>query len=442
VVDLDWRKRVSTVTLEPMTSPILDRPEDLARARERLEYHRAVLEQNGIQSVGDLGTLALSGAVSAEAGILFPASPRGSGITNLHLPEVTVGRRPLGVYLPTAGALGTLTPAFVEAGIPTGARRIGAAASVATLPRLVRGRIAGLGTVPLDTAYFVAQTVTFADNTVVVLARPHRYLTFIAERIIVGKGVTFTYEQPIPQSTVLSWSPEDRPPPRGKAPTPDGLWGVTGDPGENGLDGGDGWAGVDGPELELWTLELDGSPVFALQGQDGSAGGRGRDGGHGGAGSDGRAETYDWLGFCSSGAGWGGDGGAGGNGGNGGTGGVGGHGGRLTLYAPATTLLRYTAGGFTVSTQRGRGGAGGQPGQPGNGGGKGWLGPRPKNCWMSEERHDGNPGAPGHAGSVGAPGRERGEYGTPGSSSDRTTRRCDSSRSRRRSSGGSSLHQH
>jgi hypothetical protein len=372
----------------------------------RLVYHRSVLEQHAIRSISELGVLNLAGAIAAQPGIVVPVTIGAGPLTSL--PMSPLRRQPLVVSLAT-GELAprrgqarrggmrevVLAPGFVEAvSLPMLDTRIAADRSL---------------TVAIDTAYFVAQWVNLADGTVIVLQQPHRYLTFIAERITVGQGVVFTYDRPIP-AAATSYAPEDRPGTPDQAPTPDGLWGVTGYPGENGAHGGNGFAGVPAPEIEMWVLELNGSPLFDLRGQDGSNGGRGRDGGHGGVGSEGRAERYDWLGYCSSGAGAGGDGGPGGNGGNGGNGGPGGLGGRLNLYAPAPVLQRYAAGGFSISTQGGNGGQGGGPGAPGDGGAGGRLGARPRNCPMSEERHDGAPGPQGQQGALGSVGPAGGSH--------------------------------
>ncbi|WP_322769127.1 family 1 glycosylhydrolase [Frankia sp. Cr1] len=379
-----------SVSLQSLTVNIMDTPEARAQALARLAFHRAVLENQGVPTVSGLGDLALSGVVAARPGVVVPARP--GLFTPPGVIPVLHRQPPVGVLLPSGTT--ALQAAFAEPVLPPSARMMAAPATRATL----------------DVAYFVAESVDLADDTVVVLNRPHQYLTFIAERIKVGRGVTFTYEHPLPGAPVASWAPGDKPPKPSKAPTPDGHWGVTGDPGGDGLPGGEAWAGVDAPEVEMWVLELTGAPVFDLRGQDGRTGGRGRDGGDGGDGSDGMAERYDFLGFCSSGAGAGGDGGPGGSGGNGGRGGPGGHGGRLGLYAPSPVLQTYAAGGFSISTEGGSGGAGGGPGAPGAGGVGGRLGPRPKNCSMSEERHDGAPGAQGRQGAIGSPGPHGGQH--------------------------------
>lgn len=371
--------------------PIIDTPEARYAAHTRLTYYRSVLQQLGIQRLSGLGELHLTGAVAAQPGIVMPQGRPMPVLPPLpasgRLPLLPLERRPVGVALPVQDVL---VPRFVEAVVPQ-----------TWTPLLSTAR-----SLVLDRAYFVAERIVLADDSTIVLLQPHRFLTFIAEEMVVGRNVTFTYERPQAATPVMSWPPGSRPPNPGKAPTPNDVWGENGGPGLRGADGGRGWQGVDAPELELWLLRMTGSPIFDLQGQQGGPGGRGQDGGQGGEGSDGRAELYDWLGFCRSGAGAGGDGGRGGDGGNGGSGGNGGHGGRLGLYAPAPVLQTYAAGGFTVNIAGGSSGTGGMPGAPGPGGAGGRLGARPKNCSMSEERHDGAAGAQGAQGSPGASGAQ------------------------------------
>lgn len=423
------------VHLSPVSTSVVNSPESHSEALVRLEYHRSLLEREGIAPISGLGTLELAGNIIARPGITaapaastpsFPpviplpfrsrwALSELSGAVAGIIPPAASVTEPMSVFVPSERADGSaavdLSPDFVEARLPETFRPLSflpvsgtdaAARETAAAPAVV--------SLTISTAYFVGKTVTLADNTVVVLDEPHQYLVFIAEKLIVGHNVTFTYRRPVPRAVLDSWAPGDKPPRPPKAPTPNGLWGVTGAAGDAGVPAGHGFGGVNAPEIEMWVLEMTGSPMFDLQGQDGTMGGRGGDGGDGGDGSDGRRELYDWLGFCSSGAGPGGDGGRGGNGGPGGHGGTGGHGGRLKLYGPAEVLLRYAAGGFSISTSGGRGGARGSGGTGGAGGRGGLLGPRPKNCAMSTERHDGAPGAPGSRGEDGREGTAGGSH--------------------------------
>lgn len=410
-------------------------PGSHAAALTRLEIHRQTLERNGVPPISDLGTLALSGSVLATPGVIHapvmaPQPPvllpqpsltpapltipgrRTTGLTPVPLP---IGDDPETVPVPVSLRRrgNRLEPGFAQASRPAGAMFVdwSAAAQPAGSPSSTAASMtaaspSAAALISLDVAYFVGQTVTLADNTVIVLKWPHQYLTFIAEDLRIGANVVFTFEHPPATASPESWPPGNRPPtPPTPLPRPD-LW--NGAPGARGVDGrhgGAGFAGVDAPFLELWALKMTGSPRFDLRGQDGTPGGRGQDGGAGGRGADGWPEQYDWLGFCARGAGAGGDGGGGGNGGNAGPGGPGGHGGRLTVYAPASVLTAYAAGGFSISTDGGDGGIPGGPGAPGPGGPGGLLGPRPKNCAMSSgDRHDGTPGPIGNQGGSAWPG--------------------------------------
>jgi beta-glucosidase/6-phospho-beta-glucosidase/beta-galactosidase/lysophospholipase L1-like esterase len=414
------------VTVATIRAVVDDSPASRVRSLERLEYHRSVLERSGIPALSDLGTLDLSGSVVATPGIVQapPTAPGGMPPPVVRLPGLPFAPFRLPAQpSPAAGAIPgflpalapvsvlrsrddrgnvTLEPGFVIGGLPPGALFSDWSHLTSTATAVSGPSVAALAV--LDIAYFVGQTVNLADDTVVVLKRPHQYLTFIAEHLHVGANVTFTYEHPVAESSPVSWPLGNRGEKPPKAPTPNGHWGVTGAIGVDGAMGGNGFQGVDAPEIELWALTMSGAPIFDLRGQDGWAAGRGRDGGEGGDGSDGIAETYDFFGWCASGAGWGGDGGPGGNGGNGGSGGAGGHGGRLRFYAPRDVLVSYAAGGFRITTDGGSGGQPGGPGAPGPGGRGGLLGPRPKNCAMSEQRHDGAPGPQGSQGSTGTQG--------------------------------------
>src|SRR5206468_224650 len=109
--------------------------------------------------------------------------------------------------------------------------------------------------------YWAASWIDLADNTAIVFKQPQHYLTLICERLTVGSNVVFTWERPIPpQPPTLA-----KPAKPGQAPTPDGLWGVTGANGADGVPGGKGADGANGPELEVWVLELHGSPLFDLR---------------------------------------------------------------------------------------------------------------------------------------------------------------------------------
>jgi beta-glucosidase/6-phospho-beta-glucosidase/beta-galactosidase/lysophospholipase L1-like esterase len=372
---------------------ITDDPAAQALVRERLLFHRAVLERHGVGDLASLGSLDLEGRVTPQSGITVPAAEVVAG------PTVVQSTR----SLLTADATGTAAALPL---VPSG----GAARLLRVLsPAAAAGGLEAAAAIPLDTCYLAATEVNLAAGTQIDLQPPHRFLTIIAERITVGEGVLFSWEQPklleLPQ----------RPPTPGPPPQPGesgSLTGVPGLPGARGLPGGRAPSGADAPHIELWALEMTGHPGFDLAGQDGWRGGPGGHGGPGGAGSPGRPEIVEFVIFpiCKSGPGNGGDGGDGGPAGDGGLGGDGGHGGRLSLYAPREVLERYSRQ-FFVSVDGGRGAIGGPPGLPGEGGPGGPVG-RFKHCPPSAERprHPGRPGRPGAPGNEGPPGAPGGRF--------------------------------
>lgn len=431
---------MSSFTLSTDNFQVDTSSETYRRSLERLEVHRQALESNGVPPVSELGTLELFGSIVATPGVVHAPPANGSVLLtpapspgSMHFPPswpqapptdwpprpvvTSVSPPSGGIPLPVSLPDGTGTrmiPGFVEATRPAHAPFLDWGALGTTAAGLSISLTSPLTVAPmvaLDIAYFVGQTVRLADNTVVALQWPHKYLTFICEKLIVGNNVTFTYEHPQPRESPQSYPQGYRP---DTPPTPDpsrDLWeGAPGSPGTNGNDATAGFRGEDAPEVELWVLEMEGSPQFDLRGQDGWPGGRGQDGGNGGQGANGWPEEYTYfLGkHCARGAGAGGNGGRGGNGGNGGNGGPGGHGGRLSIYAPEPVLQRYAAHGFSISTDGGSGGPGGEAGDPGIGGPGGDLGSHPHNCAMSSGWRDkgdpGPPGDPGRAGGQGLPG--------------------------------------
>jgi hypothetical protein len=247
-----------------------------------------------------------------------------------------------------------------------------------------------------DKAYWAAEWINLADGTNVILAEPNTHLVILAKKLTVGANVTFTYERS------LVSQPAKRPKP-GKPVTPNKPGGFS--DGKRGTDGTTGDAGNMGasfepaPTIEIWTLELNGSPAVDLRGQDGGQGGSGGDGGDGGDGGPGT----DGHG-TSSGPGNGGDGGNGGKAGDGGPGGNGGWGGQFTLYAPQPVLTAFSSAGFFISVDGGAAGQGGMPGVPGNGGNGGPRGSYSSFQSSSMGRHGGSSGHQGAAGKQGPTG--------------------------------------
>ncbi|MFC7370597.1 IPT/TIG domain-containing protein [Fictibacillus iocasae] len=320
-----------------------------AGSQDRLQLHKAMLEAAGITSLSALGTLNLSGNLIPQAGVTKPGGNVTASTTYFQ-----------SAYKIDEGSNSVLKPYGGQATV----------LSATPVPSTSIRPMAGMSSqINIDTAYWAASEIHLADNTTVILRQPHRYLIIIAEKVTVGKNVTFTWERPakpVPGQAAKPRTPD-------AAPMSSTLVGINGSPGQHGNKGGRGSDGHSAPEIEFWTLEMSGRPAFDLNGQDGTIGGLGQEGGNGGTGGIGKPAQLDWAGFCKTGAGAGGHGGAGGNSGIGGDGGNGGNGGRLYMYAPQEVINAYI-GGFSGSFEGGRGGMGGQPGNPGAGGEGGAVG--------------------------------------------------------------------
>lgn len=244
------------------------------------------------------------------------------------------------------------------------------------------------GIVSLDRPIWVANEIIIEDGTTIILnvENENYYFTIITNKLKVGKNVTITWERPKrcldPEASEYRPLKPDAPSPPSTPGQDEGL--SDGKPGIDGTPGGnikidENWgAGHDGPEIELWVLEMTGHIAFDVDGEDGCRGLKGGDGGDGGPGGQGSPEAYDWFikPICKRGRGSGGNGGRGGNGGNGGRGGNGGNGGRVRIYAPRSVIEKYEKG-FHIGAQGGKAGAGGEGGEPGLGGPGGAQGERP-----------------------------------------------------------------
>ncbi len=259
---------------------------------------------------------------------------------------------------------------------------------------------------PFGRSYWAAHDIRLPPGTVVVLTPPLAHLTIVVHRLVLGEGVTFTWERPevaVPGGIGPAPTRPDMP-----APTADGRWGVEGERGIDGESGNAGVDGTDGPIIEIWCLDLTGGVVIDVRGQDGGQGGPGQTGGRGGRGGKGQP-SHSTVFDCRRGPGWGGRGGEGGRGGRGGTGGNGGHGGRFSLYAPVAVLERVGQHGFLIEEVGGSPGRGGDPGHPGEGGEGGDPGEARGRCRPDSDRK-GATGRRGNHGEVGAPGRDGGEH--------------------------------
>jgi lysophospholipase L1-like esterase len=378
-------------------------PPALTPERKLLNEHAKTLHGLGIFDLSSLGSLELpSGLLGAQAGLLRP----GPGIVG---PSVTLSAR-RAVASPAGGQefvsftdQGHIlrTDVQLEADLATARRGRIVAPSDSTAK----------ATVPLNTAYWAADLIQIPNDTTIVLMGGNRKLVVIANQVTVGTNVTFTYER----ST--AGTPPSVPPKPGKpgvpATPPPFTAGSTGSVGGGGAAGGPGLsydADANGaaPQIEIWTLQLNGSPAFDLKGQDGGLGGRGGDGGDGGDGGQGSdSDCSAWPSInCKSGPGSGGAGGAGGGAGAGGSGGNGGAGGRLALYAPQASITAFAAG-FFATVDGGAPGPGGIPGTPGAGGAGGPVGKVLCNVCKqaAANRSAGPPGAQGVPGQPGPPGQ-------------------------------------
>ena len=331
---------------------------DKNQAARRLQYHKTALDAMGVTYLSSLGNLTISGVVTPTTGLL---TPRRDGIvarqaTFSSVVRIKPGR---GTGPRILEKIGGVTDILKAKAFPLPASRLPS-------PRPPFHDLTySLSFLPINVAYWAADWIEIADDTQVVLKQPHRWLVVIANRISFGNNVS------------IGWEMVDKPRPLkpGKPATPvtppQSIY-MAGTNGLNGTDGTDddaaGPNGDHGAEIEIWTLDMQGTPDVVVSGQDGFKGGDGGDGGNGGNGAKGKNWTPSFGGLdCANGPGNGGNGGQGGRGGNGGSGGGGGNGGRYSLYAPQEVINRYL-GGFYADASEGKGGDGGEPGLGGSGG--------------------------------------------------------------------------
>jgi hypothetical protein len=372
----------------------------------RLKAVRTLLASMGVTDLSTLGTL---------------APPKGNYIVSPGLTKGTAGTS--GPGGPGGPGTGTLTTEPVPF---TGATHVATTADGNLMIRPLSGTAQPIGATMLPQferhspslsiydAIWVAQTITLADDTNVILQPPGAMsLLIIAETVTLGSNVQFTWQRPSYPALNANFAPGTAPPAPAQVPaqTTAGQPGATGTAGAAGSNGDQGNAGMAGPNVELWVLNMTGQLVLDISGQPGQAGGRGEDGGTGGQGGVGGISSG--LGpnpifhACPFGPGSGGDGGAGGAAGSGGPGGPGGAGGQFGLYAPQAVLSSYVPGGqqLVVHAGGGGGGAGGPSGNPGAGGAGGALGPWSSDpCPHKTSHTNGAQGATGAGGSSGASG--------------------------------------
>lgn len=346
----------------PMAPVVMVGQDNTAR---RLDYHKMVLDAMGVTDLSSLGKLKISGIVTPTPGLLVP---RTDGLVSRQT---------------TFGSVLRFKPGQVAG--PRLLEKIGGTTNILKARSFPQLRPTGRGTgpvqvyshshsphsyshfpsiLPIDVAYWSADWIVIADDTLVVLKRPNRFLMIIANRISFGNNVSIGWE--------MVDKPRPKKPPRPRTPvTPSQsiyMRGTSGTNGTEGIAGGPAPNGDHGAEIEIWTLNMTGTPDIVVAGQDGFKGGDGGYGSNGGKGAKGKNWTPRWGGLdCANGPGNGGNGGRGGRGGDGHIGGGGGNGGRFSFYAPQTIIKRYI-NGFYVEDSPGRGGEGGEPGPFGKGG--------------------------------------------------------------------------
>jgi hypothetical protein len=363
-----------------------------AEAKARLQRHMVVLQGLGFAELGALGNLSLSKpnvpklTVLQKSGVLLPSNA--------------------GTFEPAPGSLVGIARraegngfANVQGQVWVTANRANSGANTAGGPILTSGNASGklAPTIPLDQAYWFAKEIILGDGTTVVLAAGVKSLVILAEKLTIGKNVTFTWERPVAT-----------PPPVPQKPaTPGGYQqAVTtaAETGRQGVDGSRGPNGYDGqlaPEVEFWFLQSTGFPAIDLTGQDGFQGIKGGDGGIGGQGQQGHDSAAQFGKGCLRKDDHGGRGGNGGRAGDGGNGGNGGRGGRFSIFAPQALINAWFQQGITINLSGGSGGAGGWPGNPGDGGAGGMPGNHVDKICINNHSQ---PGGQGSNGPIGNPG--------------------------------------
>jgi lysophospholipase L1-like esterase len=375
-------------------------------ATSALASHIAALQSQGILDLTALGRLPISGTVIPQPGILCPrpglVAPADlvdrttmfQGVFHLRLTGAGAGA--LGGELPidrVGGTADVLKAKPIQRVVPIAPRPAGPI-------RLVMSPATSVLSIPA--AYWAADEITIADNTMIVLGQPHHWLVMIANKVTLGTNVSCVWEQ----------KSKEVPPqasPRLRASTPPQSTTMGGTDGADGAAGSLGASGPDGdagPEIEMWMLALNRLPTEVLiSGQDGFQGAQGQNGQGGQNGARGRDWRLGTLGTCASGPGNGGDGGNGGAGGRGGAGGAGGRGGRFSVFAPAEVLGVVSAEGFYIEANGGLGGPSGKGGLGGAAGSGGRHGDQrtPVGCPtdFGKDGHDGHAGAKGADGAPG-----------------------------------------
>jgi len=402
----------SRLIVKRVTPQVISIPTGAAGALVRgsitqaLQKHVAILQGFGITDLSTLGKLPISGNVIPQAGLLKPPmlTPR---LTDIIERSTTFS----GALRVKRGSSGTSVP-LERIGGPAYLLKAEPFSQLVSRPaRVIRGGsrppvFFPSPVVPIPTAYWAANEIEIADDTLIILQQPHHWLVMIANKITFGANVIFSWakkDKGIPETPPKLKKPD-------APPTSIYMSGTNGSNGAPGSPGGNGWSGDSGPEIEIWTLDVNHLPSeVLLAGQDGFPGGRGQDGQDGQDGARGRGWVAgSFPGTCQSGPGNGGRGGDGGPGGPGGKGGDGGHGGRFNLYVPLNILSNVTSQGYYVDTKEGQGSPGGDGGDGGQGGAGGRKGNDRDGIGcptdFGKNGKPGNPGAKGPQGAQGGPG--------------------------------------
>jgi hypothetical protein len=386
----DSRSAVSAPTLDPDEG--LAAPADLQRQtlKQQLQFHLSLLKSKGIEDLPRLGGMRIRGNAIADAGLTTP------GTIAAGQPETRLFSH---AYRKDAAQASFLK--IAGSGTVLRSERL-------AQPTAERARPGGVPVTDhlLNLCFLAAEWITIENDANLILAQPYLYLVILTKKLTVGTNVTLTYERMAVAPPLTPAKPPKPASPTPPAPYSQGLRGVNGASGQRGGTGAS-FLRNPAPQVELWTLDMNGTIAVDLRGQDGGSGGRGGDGGDGGNGGEGSpAQGNDF--WCNHGPGPGGNGGNGGRAGDSGPGGDGGPGGRFALFAPQPVINAF-ASGFFVSVDGGQGGPGGIPGTPGaagNGGPVGFHGP--KGCTKA-----GAGKTPGSSGSQGATGSQ-GPGGQPG----------------------------
>jgi len=339
----------------------------LSETQQRLNHLKAILKQNSLDELGQLGKLSIKArnhqeGVIVSRGFLTPTKSAAlfSSIVQLHQIK-TVKKLP---------ALSSLLPI----NIPTKSSSFKAShfkmTPLAGNIRLFRQHT------HISQAYWVADEITISDNTKIVFSNRCKHLFIIANKVTIGKNVQFTWQEPAYNNNVASQAKPQHPR-QTKRPNRSNQV-IHGSDKIHGQEGSDGADGVDAPHLQIWALDITGTPVILFKGQDGQDAQDGQEGGKGQNGANGinaKANfTFGLFSGCARKAGSGGNGASGGNGGDGGQGGNGGHGGKATFFVPTALQNQLNTHGFFCDLSGGEGGDNGRAGRGGSGGEGGSMG--------------------------------------------------------------------